>query len=256
MNLLLLYREEVAESGEATLRDERARHVREVLGAEPGRTLRVGLIEGPIGRAVVESVSASGVRLRCSFEEAAPPRPRVDLLLAMPRPKVLKRLWAQLAALGTDRIVLINAARVERFYFDSHVLDPASYRPRLLEGLQQARCTRVPEVLVRRRFKPFAEDELEALFPSGRRLLAHPGAGRGPGEAFSSGKPAERAVVAIGPEGGWIPYEAETLEARGFEPFDLGPRILRTDTACVAMLALANDVLRRNAGRSPAFGGG
>jgi 16S rRNA U1498 N3-methylase RsmE len=56
--------------------------------------------------------------VRCVFESVTPPRPRVDVLLALPRPKVMRRLWAQLAALGVAQIILTNAERVERHYFD------------------------------------------------------------------------------------------------------------------------------------------
>ena len=58
------------------------------------------------------------------------------------------------------------------------------------------------------------------------RLLAHPGA-----TSSSARQPKPPAVVAIGPEGGWVPFEVELLEAHGFRPFSLGPRILRVETA-------------------------
>jgi len=81
--------------------------------------------------------------MRCELEAEIPPRPRVDLLLAVPRPKVMRRLWAQIAALGVGQIVLTNAEKVERNYFDTHILTPETYRPLLIEGLQQARDTRL-----------------------------------------------------------------------------------------------------------------
>ena len=96
-----------------------------------------------------------------------PSRPPVDLLLALPRPKVLRRLWAQIAALGVGRIILTNAARVERNYFDTHVLSAACYQPLLIEGLQQARDTRLPAVTVHRQFKVLLEDELDSLSRTG-----------------------------------------------------------------------------------------
>src|SRR5688500_19330680 len=99
--------------------------------------------------------------LHCAFEAAPAPRPPVDLLLALPRPKVMRRLWAQLAALGVGRILLTNAARVERNYFDTHVLTSDCYRPLLVEGLQQARDTRLPVVSIHRQLKILVEDHLD-----------------------------------------------------------------------------------------------
>jgi RsmE family RNA methyltransferase len=183
-------------------------------------------------------VEKERVVLDCVFEAEPPPKPRVDLLLAMPRPKVMKRLWAQLGALGVGRIVLLNADKVERFYFDSHVLEPGFYNKLLVEGLQQARCTHLPEVLVRRRFKTFVEDELDGLFSSHWKLLADPAGKHRLRDCFQSLENPERVLLAIGPEGGWTPYELDMLQAHGFELFGLGDRILRTDTACIGLLSM------------------
>ena len=105
-----------------------------------------------------------------------PPRPNVDLLLAVPRPKVMRRLWAQIAALGVGQIILTNAEKVERNYFDTHILAPETYRPLLIEGLQQARDTRLPAVSIHRQFKILIEDQLDDLFASGLRVVADPSA--------------------------------------------------------------------------------
>ena len=192
------------------------------------------MIDGPRGTGRVTRIDDAGVELACTLEASPPPEPDVDLLLALPRPKVMRRLWAQLAAMGVGRIILTNAARVERNYFDTHVLDPAEYRPLLVEGLQQAQDTRLPRVSIHRRFRPLVEDDLDALCPGRARLVAHPSASAAP-LAWPAG--AARVLMAIGPEGGWDDYEVRLLEAHGFTPAHLGPRTLRTDTACIALLA-------------------
>ena len=236
MNLILFEPGEVASGGEARLTGARAAHVIQVLGASPGRELRVGLVDGPRGAGVVTAVSASEVRLHCTFERDIPEPARVDLLLALPRPKVLRRLWAQVAALGVGRIVLTNAARVERPYFDTHVLTPACYRPLLIEGLQQARDTRLPQVSIHRQFRRLIEDDLDALCPSGLRLVADPAGPVSPESARREGDDG-RVLVAVGPEGGWNAFEIDLLRRHRFQPVSLGPRTLRSDTACIAVLA-------------------
>jgi len=158
--------------------------------------------------------------------------------LATPRPKVLKRLWAQLAALGVGRIWLTNAARVERNYFDSHVLEEGFIRERLVEGLQQAGDTRVPRVSVHRRFRVLVEDELGAGDSGAvQRVVAQPGASRTVTSAVGG---ARRVLLAVGPEGGWVPFELDLLRRHGFLPVGLGLRTLRTDTACIALLAVVH----------------
>ena len=249
MNRILYADGECDAEHRLVLRDRRAAHILNVLRAGAGDTLRVGRIDGPVGTACVETASAGEVRLRVALDGAAP-EPWIDLLLAVPRPKVLGRLWAQLAALGVGRIILINAARVERCYFDTHWLDPAVYTPLLTEGLEQAGATRLPEVRICRRFKAYVEDELARDYAGSPKFLAHPGpaAGtavaamsetaqpvvNGAAAAGSGGPP--RPLLAIGPEGGWTSYELEQLETRGFMRLSLGPRTLRTDTACIALL--------------------
>ena len=229
----------------------RGAHLRHVLNVAPGQQVRVGVIDGPQGIGTVQAVpgdpggpgnDAETVDLRCAFDANIPDRPPVDVLLALPRPKVMRRLWAQLAALGVGRIILTNAERVERNYFDTHVLSPECYRPLLIEGLQQARDTRLPLVSIHRQFKVLVEDELDELFGRGLRLVAHPGAARPVGEAVRQSREA-RSLLAIGPEGGWNDFEIRLLAAHGFASVGMGPRTLRTDSACVALLALVNDAI-------------
>ena len=145
MNLILLDERDRGDAHSVTLSDARAAHLLNVLRVAPGQTVRVGLLDGPLGVGTVESARDGRVTMRCAFETSTPPRPRVDVLLALPRPKVMRRLWAQLAALGVGQIILTNAERVERHYFDTHVLTEASYRPLLIEGLQQARDTQAAD---------------------------------------------------------------------------------------------------------------
>ncbi len=237
MNLILIRQDELVAKLTARLGDHRAHHIRAVLRAAPGDTVRIGLLDGPRGVGTVRAVSAETVELACAFDAVIPPRPRVDLLLALPRPKVMKRLWAQLAALGVGRILLTNAARVERNYFDTHVIDPAFFTPFLIEGLQQARDTRLPLVTLHRLFKPMLEDELDALSGAAERIALQPGAAR-PLVAEAPRRAGARALIAIGPEGGWTPYELDRLAGRGFRPAHLGSRALRSDTACIAALAV------------------
>ncbi len=252
MNLILVAPEELAADGTVTLAGVRARHLTSVLRVTPGQSVRVGVIDGAFGVGMVTALADGAVSLRCTLDETGPDPPAVDVLLALPRPKVLRRLWAQLAALGVGRIMLSNAERVERNYFDTHVLEAAVYRPLLIEGLQQARDTWLPRVTVHRQFRVLVEDHLAGLSNAGVRLVADPSGGlsvreavvaeAGP-DAGADGRRARRVLLAIGPEGGWNRVELELLATHGFRPVSLGTRTLRSDTACVALLALVHDAL-------------
>jgi RsmE family RNA methyltransferase len=252
VNLIIVAPEELAPDGTVTLAGVRARHLTSVLRVTPGQSVRVGVIDGPFGAGVATALADGVVSLQCTFDETGPGPPAVDVLLALPRPKVLHRLWAQLAALGVGRIMLTNADRVERNYFDTHVLDVAIYRPLLIEGLQQARDTWLPRVTVHRQFRVLVEDHLAALCNAGVRLVADPSgrlsireavAAAADSRAGADGPRARRVLLAIGPEGGWNAFELGLLATHGFHPVSMGTRTLRSDTACVALLALAHDAL-------------
>lgn len=238
----ILFEPEEAEGGEVVLTGERARHVRDVLRVAPGARLRLGEIGGARHDAA-KLLSVGPDECRVRLGPSLPPLPRapVDLLLALPRPKCLRRLWPQLGALGPGRIFLTAAEKVEKDYWGSTFLRPEVYRPLLLDGLAQAGDTRLPEIELHRRLKPLVQDVLAARYEPARRLLAHPpepdGAGEG-GRPLPAPDPAAPTLVAVGPEGGWSDFELRLFEDAGFRRISLGPRILRTDTAVVALLAL------------------
>ena len=244
VNLLLLDERDRIDSQCVTLSDARAAHVLTVLRATPGQTLRIGLLDGPFGTGTVVSAGDGRVTLRCELEVTPPPRPRVDVLLALPRPKVMRRLWAQLAAIGVGQIILTNAERVERHYFDTHILSEATFRPLLIEGLQQARDTRLPAVSIHRQFRILVEDHLDGLVGDGIRLVADPSGTTSIDSALDAHR-AGRVLLAIGPEGGWNTFELSLLASHGFHVVGLGPRTLRTDTACTALLAITHAALAR-----------
>ena len=245
LNLILLEPGEVSGSGAVRLSGGRAGHLLNVLKVATGHQVRVGILDGPRGTATVQSIAGDTVELRCAFDSTVPRRPAVDLLLALPRPKVMRRLWAQIAALGVGQIILTNAERVERNYFDAHVLTSECYRPLLIEGLQQARDTHLPNVSIHRQFKILIEDMLDGLFPAGLRLVADPAATKSADTVVRESGSGDRVLLAIGPEGGWNDFETALLAAHGFRSGGLGSRTLRSDTACVALLAVVHEAIGR-----------
>ncbi len=232
MNLILITESEL-EQGVVRLEGERASHITSVLRSALGDRLRVGVIDGPLGTAAVLAIGEGWVELGELALDAAPPPPTVDLLLALPRPKVLARLLSPIAQLGVRRLFLSGAWKVERFYFDAHVLDPEVMRAHLLEGLAQVKDTRVPEVSVHRSLTYLVRDELPSLLPEGtQRLVCHPG-----GPPIEQAPSGAHTLLTIGPEGGFTEREDRLLADHGFVQVGLGERTLRSDVAVLAALA-------------------
>lgn len=228
MNLLLLAPDELDAELSAVLEAERARHLITVLGARPGQQLRAGCIDQSLGTVTVLEVEADRVRVRYTPLEPASRAGERCLLLAIPRPKVLSRCLEHAAALGFTRIALMRTARVEKSHLQSHKLQPHDIRPHLLAGLEQGMRVIVPEVRVFERFKPFVEDELDSFVPTRARFVGHPHAELSLRElpAFD---PAY--CVAIGPEGGFVPFEIDALEKQGFSAVRAAMGPLRVESA-------------------------
>jgi RsmE family RNA methyltransferase len=112
----------------------------------------------------------------------------------------------------------------------------------LIEGLQQARDTRLPIVSVHRQFRVLVEDQLDQLSDASVRLVADP-RGSASVTAAVGRQPASRVLLAIGPEGGWNEFELSLLEAHGFQAVTMGSRTLRSDTACISLLSIVHSAI-------------
>ena len=253
MNRILFEADEIKD-GFATFGGERAEHVMNVLHGEVGQVLKTGEINGLIGTSVITDISTPSslsITVTCSHTKKSL-LPWVDLILAPPRPRVMKRLLPQLAALGVGRIFLVGAKKVEKDFWGATLLKPENYRPLLIDGLMQSGTSILPTLETRRNFRKFIKEELDTLWPSATRIIAHPyGADStrifanvaNARESFAEIRSiredsrSEAVLLAVGPEGGWTDEEVALLEEHGFSRYSLGSRILRTDTATVALLA-------------------
>lgn len=231
MNLILIEPADIVPgTSRVRLNGRRLRHVREVHRAAPGDRLRVGILNGACGIGTVARLDEDLLELDVVFDQPSPPALPATVVLALPRPKSLKRVLQGLSTMGVKRIFLINSWRVEKSYWQSPLLEDMAVREQLVLGLEQARDTQLPSVELRQRFKPFVEDELPEIAAGTAALVAHPQA-----DTTCPRHLGQAVTLAIGPEGGFIQYEVDLLRAHGFLPVSLGPRRLRVEQA-VAML--------------------
>ena len=234
MNLILLHPNDWIADGRVQLRDHRATHIRSVLKSEPGERVNVGLLGGLRGLGLIEAIEPEGVQLTVSLTEAPPPRHAFDIILALPRPKMLRRILRTVAEFGVGNLHLINSARVEKSYWQSPLLRPEQLNAALLAGLERSGDTLAPTVHLHQRFRPWIEDQLVATCAGRPCWIADKGAPRS-----LAATPPGPAVVMIGPEGGFVPFEVELAQAVLAERVHLGDRILSVDTALTTVLAQA-----------------
>jgi len=232
MNLILLFDEDFVSPQRVRIEGRRLQHVLSVHRASAGDELRVGLVNAQMGAGVITSLTSEVLEMEVRLDQPPPPPLPVRLLLALPRPKSLKRVLQAATAMGVKQIVLMAAWRVEKSFWDSPVLQQDALREQMVLGLEQARDTVLPEVTLRRRFKPFVEDDVPNLVRGIRALVAHP-----PAPQLCPRSVRGPVTLAVGPEGGFIPYEVDLLQAHGFEAVSLGARSLRVEHAVPALLA-------------------
>jgi len=231
MNLIVLFPEDFVSEGRVRLTGRRQEHVLAIHKAKPNDVLRVGLVNGRLGRGTITRIDQELLDLDVVFDQEPPSALGVTLILSLPRPPVIRRTILTAVSLGVKKIFLINAYRVEKTFWQSHALLDSELRQQIILGLEQAQDTVWPDIQLRPQFKPFVEDELPGIIAGTRAFLAHPG----PSSDCPVGI-AGPVTLSVGPEGGFIPFEVEKFLSLGFEPVSLGQRILRVECAVPALL--------------------
>lgn len=226
MNIVLLDANQDWSRDIWSIEDQRQiKHLNQHLQLKAGDTLKVGVRDGQRYLTEVQSITAQQIMLRPIQTESVPNKLPVHLILALPRPKVLRRMIMDAVTLGVERISLIHSYRVDKSYWQSPFLQQLDDYVTL--GLEQAGDTIVPEIQLYKRFKPFVEDVLPTLITEQRpAYVAHPYAEQSMPHAIAHG-----CNLIVGPEGGFIPYEIDLLKKNGCQAMSLGNRILRTETA-------------------------
>jgi RsmE family RNA methyltransferase len=233
VNLLLLFEDDFIDPSHTRARigGRRLLHLRKVLRARPGTDLEVGVADGSTGRATVCAIDRDHAELEISLGAEPPPPLDVVLVIALPRPPVLRRTLIAAASLGVKQIELIAAERVEKSFWQSHATEAAAIREQMVLGLEQARDTRLPEVSLHRRFSEFVSGRLPDLCVGRRGYVADPS-----GPIRRDMPWPTPALLAVGPEGGWVTSELERFAAAGLGSVGLGERILRIETALAILL--------------------
>ena len=245
MNLILIDEKEKNSDGIYIIRDkDKLKHIIEVLKPSIGKFLKTGIINGKIGHSQVIDIeykkqssekqkAISSIKLQIPLLQKEPPQPiSVTLILAMQRPKTLSKILQNATSMGVKRFYIIETWKVDKGYWTSSILSPENIKKHLILGLEQAGDTILPEVFIKKRFKPFVEDELPEISRNSISLVAHPYSEKSLPISVNS-----NVTLAIGPEGGFTDYEIQKFQDINFSAVNIGTRILRSEYAVAAILA-------------------
>jgi RsmE family RNA methyltransferase len=237
MNIILLQTQDfLNNSNIAIIRDYRLTHIFKVLNPSIGQSLKVGLLGGDCGYGIVESIDSQVIKLKVFLNESAPTRHQFDIVLALPRPKMLRKILRTIAEYGVKNLHLINSARVEKSYWQSPLLQPEKIHDALMAGMERSKDTLMTNVSLHKRFRPFVEEQLSDLCATRNCWITDMKADKSAIELDIASTPA---VVLIGPEGGFVPFEVELATSKIARSIHLGTRVLSVDTAVTTVLAQA-----------------
>jgi len=221
-------------NGVASLPPDQVHHLRDVLRLKAGEEVEV--FDGE-GRCYLGKVQLHGTQMRIEGlqEFCLPEQSHVWITLApaLIKPDRFEWILQKATELGVEEIIPLatrfSEIRVPRSKVESRL---QRWQRIVREASKQCRRLTVPQI-----HAPVQFQELLSLeqSPSTTKLLFYE---RAATSWSSTGPLTDRVLICTGPEGGWDSGEVEEASRAGFGIFNLGPRILRAETAALAVLAV------------------
>ena len=228
--MLLLDKQDFISGNKVRITGRRFTRLKDFIHIDTGKNIKAGLRNENCGNAVVSSVTGEYVELEYMPQCPPPAAPPLTLIIALQRPQTFSKVIHSAVTIGIKEIHFIHTFKVEKSYWQSSRLQPESLQEEIDLALEQSGDPVEPKLFFHRRFKIFADDELDGIAGDSLRLFGDP-AGAAPVPA--QGTPV---TLALGPEGGFTGYEINTLKEHNFHAMSLGTRILRTEFALAALL--------------------
>ena len=219
--------------GSLHLEGERLRHLRTVLRLGPGDEFTATDGAGAEYRLRVEHLGRDRGRALV-LARTEPPRESplgVVLAQALPKGDRFSFVLEKAAELGASGFLPLLSGRTTA----ARGVGAAARWRRILESaVAQSGRTRLPALRPLCTFEEMVADP----HPPALRILLWEHAATGLRELTGSGAAPGSLLLAVGPEGGWSEQEVQRARQAGFAAARLGPRILRTETAGIAALAV------------------
>lgn len=220
---------------EIELAGDEAHHLVRVLRLSAGDQVELfdGQGQAAVAEIVVTQKSPARLRIVSAQPRSRPRRPRVTLLTAAPKSERLRWLVEKATELGVDRLVLLRTHH--------SVVHPGTGKLEKLHAAVIAACKQCGRNDLMRIDPPQPWETVVAqTLPKTDRLFVATADGLPLERQRAETESLETIAVAIGPEGGWTTDEFAYATERGAIPVQLGPLVLRIETACLA----ATSVLR------------
>jgi 16S rRNA (uracil1498-N3)-methyltransferase len=223
---------------QAVVSGSEAHHLIHVMRVRPGHEIVLFDGSGTEFQARVEKATRSEVHCQLLSREEVNRESDVAIVLGVALPKGDRQHWL------IEKAVELGVARLVPLETERGVAQPVEkalvrLRRSVIEASKQCGRNRLMEIAEPQPWPHYVENDF-----LGQRWIAHPGGARVANMLLSirESEQLEEIRFAVGPEGGFTPNEVELALGRGWKAVDLGPRILRIETAAVALAALASIV--------------
>ncbi len=223
--------------GLAYLTGDEARHLTQVLRVEVGQQYELS-DNRTLYLAEVQTTQKQSVVFRVL--EALPPEPPllpVSLYVALIKFERLETIFEKATELGVTSIHLVEAERSERGLERAAPKRMPRWEKIVLESAQQSRCTTLPQLHL-----PVKLREVAATKCAHRLFLDELRDGQSISNVVREPGPTS---ILVGPEGGWHIDERRLILENGWTSICVAPLVLRTETACLAALAILNSVFTK-----------
>lgn len=235
MNLILFAPAETTAPLPTT--DPRAQHILKVLRRRVGDTVDCGRINGPRGKATLAAATPASLTLTFAWDPTPPPPPApITLILGLPRPQTARDILRDATTLGVAALHFITTEKGDPNYAHSSLWSSGEWHRHLIRGAEQAFDTHLPAVTHGHALAAILPTLPAAPAPAARLVLDNY---ESPAALSTCNLLGYTSVVlALGPERGWSAAERDRFRQNAFTFAHLGPRVLRTETAALAALAL------------------
>ena len=223
------------------LSDERARHILRVLRRDIGDAFDVDEINGPRGKARIESQDEHGLRLHFNWAPPHAPPPPTSLIIGLPRPQTARDILRDATTLGASTLHFVATARSDPNYATSSLWQNRNWHRHVVEGAAQSFDTYIPAVTSHQQLAA----ALQAV-PAHHRIVMLDNYGpTTPLDTLELATADASVTLCLGPERGWADADRALLAEAHAERRHLGERVLRLETATTAALTLLNAIRAR-----------
>lgn len=225
-------------------------HLVNVRRARPGDAVCVFDGQGNTWDCVLEEPLAKEVRLRLlAHRRASPPACRITLAQALPKGKTMDQIVQKATELGASQIIPLHTRNSEvRLSAKRAELKADKWKVVAIEACKQSGNPYLPEITPAQNLESFCKDEHEDTLKLAAGLVTRTESLRRVLEDYRdlNGKPPERVIWLIGPEGDFTGEEYALIDRCGFHVMGLGPHVLKVETAATVALSILLHELRES----------